>query len=171
MSIVPTSLDDLDVGLGNGGLLGKFLAQEVGNEVQVAVEEPADQTQGKHVTAFHHRLVVHARVCQTVLDHRGQRALDDTVWVDAHLAQIVLRLELCLLQVLRTERVSIDDDGCARLGIAILRLQGSSVHRYQHIALVARGVHLASTNVYLETRYTRQRTLRGADVGRVVGEC
>ena len=52
VTIVITSLDHLDVGLGNGGLLGELLAQEVEGHVQVAAEEPADQTQGEHVAAL-----------------------------------------------------------------------------------------------------------------------
>ena len=60
VTIVPTSLNHFDVCLGDCWLLGELLFQEVCHEVQVAVEEPADQTQCEHVTALHHRLVVHA---------------------------------------------------------------------------------------------------------------
>ena len=171
VTIVIASLHHLDVVLGNLGLLGKLLLQVVGHQRQVAVEEPAHQTQRKHIAALQHRLVVHARVGQRVLHHLRQRALDDAVGVDAHLAQIVGSLELSLLQILRSERVGVDDDRSIRLGIAILRLQRSSIHSHQHVALVARRVHLPGTDVHLETAHTRQRALRGADVGRIVGEC
>ena len=50
VSVVVACLHHLDIVLGNGGLLGKLLLQEVGYQRQVAVEEPAHQTQGKHVT-------------------------------------------------------------------------------------------------------------------------
>ena len=171
VSVVVTSLDHLDVCLSDGRLLGELLAQEVGYEVQVAIEEPADETQGEHVTALHHGLHVHTRVSETVLHHRGEWALDHAIWVDIHLTEIVFSLELSLLQVLGTEGVGIDDDGGTRLSITVLRLQRSSVHGYQHVAFVARRIDLTSADVNLETRHTGERTLRGADVSGIVGKC
>ena len=103
MSVVPTSLDNLDVCLSDSGLLGKLLLQEITYQVQVAVEEPANKSESEHVTALKHCLVVHSAVSQTVLYHSGEWALDYTVWVDTHLAEVVFSLELSLLQILRTK--------------------------------------------------------------------
>ena len=47
VSVVPTGLDHLDISLCDGGLLGELIAQEVAHEVQVAVEEPADEAKGE----------------------------------------------------------------------------------------------------------------------------
>ena len=97
VSIVITSLHHLYIIFSNLWLLCKFITQEVGNQVKVAVEQPAHDAEGKHVTALQYRLVVHTALCKTVLDHLCQRALYDAVRVDAHLSEVVLALELCLL--------------------------------------------------------------------------
>ena len=171
MTIVESSLHHLDIVLCNGRFLGELLAEEVVNQCDVTVEQPAHQSQCEHVTTLQHGLVVHTRVSQTVLHHLCQRALDDAVGVDAHLAQIILCLKLCLLQVLRPKRVGVNDDCSLRLGKLVLRLQRSCIHGDEHVALVSRRIDLAGTNVYLKTTDTCQRTLRGTDVGRIVGEC
>ena len=170
VSIVESCLHHLDVVLCNLRFLGEFLAQEVGDKVEVAVEEPANDTECKHVAALQHRLVVHSAVSQAVLHHRSQRALHHAVRVDAHLAEIVGSLELSLLQVLRTETVCVDDDCSLWLGILVLSLEGGGVHSHQHVALVTRREHTSGTDVHLESRHTCERALRGADICRIVGE-
>ena len=171
VTVVITSLNHLDVILCNSRLLGKLLTQEIGNEAQVAVEQPAHQTQGKHIAALQDGLVVHACVFQAVLHHRGQWAGHHAVGVDAHLAEVVVGLEGSFLQVFRTKRVGVDDNRSLRLSIAVLRLERGGIHRHEHVAEVARGVHLTCTNVHLKTRDTGERALRGADVSGIVGEC
>ena len=171
VTIVVTSLYNLDVSLSNGGFLRELFTKEISHEVEVTREEPANESEGEHVTALQHSLVVHACVLQRILHHLGDRTSDDAVGVDAHLTEVVGGLELCLVEIVLCERVGIDDDGSARLSVTILCLEGCSIHSYEHIALVARGIYLTSTDVYLETRHTSQRTLRGTDVGWVVGEC
>ena len=52
VSVVVACLDDLDVGIGQFRLLGELLAQEVEGNIQVAVEEPTHQSQGKHIAAL-----------------------------------------------------------------------------------------------------------------------
>ena len=171
VTVVVASLNHLDVSLSDGGLLGKFILEEVEHQVQVAVEEPAYQSQCKHIAAFQDGLVIHSRVCQGVFHHLCDGALDNAVGIYAHLTEIVFRLEGSLLQVVGTERIGIDDDGGLWLGILQLRLQRSSVHGHQDVGLVARRVNLSGTDVHLETGDTRQRTLRGADVSGIVWEC
>ena len=151
MTVVVAGLHHLDVILCDGGLLGEFFFQEIGHEVQVAVEEPAYKAKGKHVATLQDGLVVHASISQTVLHHRGQWALNDAVGVDAHLTEVVLCLELCFLQILGAEGIGVDDNGGTGLGIAILHLQRSGIHSYQHVALITRGVDLTRADVYLKT--------------------
>ena len=103
VTVVVTSLHHLDIVLGNGRFLGEFLTQEIGNEVQVAVEEPANQTQRKHVATLQNGFVVHATFCQTRFHHSGERALDDTIGIYMEFAEIVGSGKLCFLQVLWTE--------------------------------------------------------------------
>ena len=85
VTVVPTGLNDLNVCLCNSGLLGKLLAQEVCYKVQIAIEQPAYESESEHVTALQHSFVVHAAVGQTILNHGSQWALDNTVGVDTHL--------------------------------------------------------------------------------------
>ena len=60
-----------------GAAVGEItLADEVFGNREVAVEEPAYQTYGKHVAALQHGLVVHARVGQGGLGHRGDGHLE-----------------------------------------------------------------------------------------------
>ena len=171
MAIVITSLHHLDIVFCNSRFLGKFLAQEIGNEAQVAVEQPAHQSQRKHVAALQDGLVVHAGILQALFHHSRKRTSHHAVGVDAHLAQIVFGLERSFLEVFRSERVGVDDDGSLRFSIAVLCLERSSVHSHEHVAEVARGIHLACTDVHLETRYAGERSLRGTDVSGIVWEC
>ena len=162
-------MDDADIRLGNSGFLGKLGAQEALGNGQVAVEEPAHQSEGKHVAALQHGLVVHARVGEAVLHHlRDGRC--DNILLNAHFGNGVVGLEGSLLKVSLLETVRIDDDASRRLGKLVLRLEGGSVHRYQHVAQVAWGKHLAGSDVNLEAAHACQRALRGADVGGIIRE-
>ena len=150
MTIIIACLNHFDVGLGDGGLLGELFLQEVGHEVEVAVEEPAHKTQGEHIAALQHSLVVHAGVFQCSLHHLCHGTGNDAISINVHLTEIVFCLKLCLLQILRAETVGIDNNGCPRLSIAILSLQGGSIHSYQYVAQVTRRVDLACADVHLK---------------------
>ena len=170
VTIVVSCLYYLDISFGQSRLLCKLLLKVVGRHVEVAVEEPAHESQCKHVAAFGHGLHVHARVGQAVFHHLGDRTCNDAVGVDAHLAEVVGGLECSLLEVLRSERVGIDDYSRPWLGISVLGLECCGIHGHEHVAEVARGIDLFCSDVYLETRNTCQRALRCAYVGRIVGE-
>ena len=58
-SIVISSLNHLHVPVGHTGFLGKFLMEHIADEIQVAVEKPAHQSERKHVAALEH----HFRWC------------------------------------------------------------------------------------------------------------
>ena len=171
VAIIITSLYHLYVSLCNTWLLGKLLLEEVGYEVEVAREQPTNETKGKHVTTLQHRLVVHARVGQAGFHHLRHGAAHHAVGVNAHLAEIVCRLELCLVKVALCKRVCIDNDSSPWLCILILSLECRSIHSHEHVALVAWGIYLTCTDVNLETRHTRQRTLRSTYVGWIVRKC
>ena len=169
VSHVISCMKHLDVCLGNLGFLRELRAQHVLGECQVAVVYPAYQSQCKHVLATQYALVVHAAVGKCSLTKRCYGA-----WYhfacDSQLGNGVIGLELCLLQVLLGERVAVDDDSACRPAILVLCLQGCGVHRNQDVALVARGKNLVGAYMYLESRNACQHSLRGADVGGVVGE-
>ena len=86
VTVVVASLHHLDIVLCNGRFLGKLLAQVVCYQVQVAVEEPAYQSQRKHIATLENSLVVHTRVSETVFYHLCQGALDDAVGIDVQLS-------------------------------------------------------------------------------------
>ena len=103
VTVVITSLNNLDVSLSDCRLLSELLAEEVSNEVKVTAEEPAYKTKGEHITALEHSLIVHACVSKSLLHDCCDRALDNTVWVNTHLTEVVLSLESSLLEVALTE--------------------------------------------------------------------
>ena len=156
MTIVETSLHHLDVVLGNSRLLGELLTKEISHQVQVAVEQPADQSEGEHITALEHGLVIHTGVGQAFLHHGCQRTLDHSVGINTHLSQIILCLESGLLQIVRTKRVCIYDNGSLRLGVTILSLQCGGIHRNENIAQITRGIDFTCTDMYLESAHTCQ---------------
>ena len=155
VSVVPSGVDDLDVGFGHFGLLAELLADEVFGYLEVAVEEPAHQTDGKHVAAFQDGLVVHARRGQAVFHHRGDGGSDDFL-LDAHLFDGVLCLEGGLLQVGLLEGVGVNDNGAVGLDELILCLQCGCVHSHQYVTLVARCIYFLCTDMHLETGDARQ---------------
>ena len=153
--VVPTGVDDFDVGFCHFGLLGKFLVDKVFRHFQVAVEQPAHQSHGKHVAAFQDGFVVHARVGQAIFYHLGDGGCNDFLF-DAQFLDGVIGGKGCFFQVCFLESICIDDDAAVGLGEFILRFQRGSVHGYQHVALVAGCVHLSCPDVYLEARYARK---------------
>ena len=151
VTVVVTSLDNLDVSLSDSWLLSELLTEEVSNEVEVTAEEPANKTKGEHVTTLEHSLVVHACVSKSLLHDSCDRALDNTVRINTHLTEIVLSLESSLLKVALSERISINDDSCVWLSVTVLSLKGCSIHGYKYITLVTRSINLTCTDVNLET--------------------
>ena len=154
VSVVVAGLDNLDVGFCQLGLLGEFLPEEAEGDVEVAVEEPAHEAEGKHVAALEDALGVHPAVLKAVLYHRGEGAGYHSVGVNAHLAEVVFRLELCFLQVLGAKAVGVDDDGGTGLGVAVLCLQCCSIHGYEHVAEVAWRIDLSCTDMDLKSADT-----------------
>ena len=151
VSIIITGVNHLDVGLGYGGLLVELLAQEGLNELYVAVEQPTDNAQREHVAALQHCLVVHSAVGKAVLHHLRDGACYHAVGINAHLVEVVLRLELGPLKVFRAETVRVDDDCSLRLSKPVLRLQCGGVHGHEHVTLVARREGTAAGDVNLES--------------------
>ena len=133
--------------------------------------EPADEAESKHVAAFQHGLGRHTFVGQAFLDHACDGACHDAVGVDAHLAEIVIAVEVGFLQVDGAEGVGVDDDTSLWLGILILRFESSGVHGYEHVAFVARCIDFTLADVYLIARHAGERALRGADVSGIVRKC
>ena len=170
-AVVVTCLYNLDVSLCHARLLSELLLEEVERDVQVAVEQIADKAQSEHVTALQHRLNVHSRVLQAVLDHSGDRACDYSVCINIHFCQWVIGLELSLLKVFLLETVSVYDYSSAWLCVAILCLESRCIHCNKHVAFVAWSIYLASADVHLETRDACERTLWSTYVGWIVWEC
>ena len=150
VAIVVAGLHHLDVVFGDGGLFGEFLTQEVGHQVKVAVEEPANQSECEHVAALQYRLVVHSAVGQTILDHCRERTSHHPIGVDAHLAEIVVGLESCSFKVFGSETVGVDDDGGLRLCKLVLCLECGRIHAHQHVTLITGGINPALADVYLK---------------------
>jgi len=119
--VIISGLDNLYIGFCHGGLFGKFLTQHIERYLQVAVEQPAHQSERKHVTAFQNSFVVHARVSQTGFDHLGDRSSNHIVF-DAQLLYRIIRRESGLLQIFGLETIGVDNNTCCRFGISVLGL-------------------------------------------------
>ena len=168
VAIVVAGLDDFDVGVGHSGLFGEFVAQEVLGGGKGTVEEPADEAESKDVAALEHALVVHARVGQGGLGHRGDGHLEHLAG-DAQLGEGVVGDIEGFFHIGLGERVDVDDDYAAGLEEADVLLEGRGVHGDEHVAAVAGGVDTLA-HADLEARDAGQRPLRGAYFGGIVRE-
>ena len=171
VSVVVTSSYNLNVGFSNSWFLLEFLCQEVVNQLKVAVEQPANQAECKHITTLQHRLVVHSSVSKAVLYHLCNRTSNHTVWVDAHFFQVVIGCKIRFLQVAWAKRIGVDNDSSLWFAVFVLSFKGSCIHSYQHIALITWCVNLTSTDVHSKSTNSREWALRGTNVGRIIWEC
>ena len=168
VAIIIAGMQHADVVFGHIGLCFKLFAQITLHQRLAAVEEPANDAQSKHVAAFQHGFVVERSVAQTGLHHRRDGAHHHAVAIDAELSKIVVGLKFGLAQILFFEVVAVDDDGSRGRCILNLRFQRGGIHRHEHIAEVTWREHLVFTDFHLVSAHARQRTLRRANVGRIV---
>ena len=73
VTIVKPAAHHFGVGFIYGGLFGKFVFQESEGTIDGRVEQPAHQTQGKHIAALHLALEVHTAVGKGGFHHGGHR--------------------------------------------------------------------------------------------------
>ena len=97
----------LHIGFGYGRFACKLLTQQRFGHFQVTVKKPAHQSEGEHVAALEHRLVVHAAVGQAVLHHCGNRYAYHLVF-NAEFGKSVVGGVFGLLKVAFLERIRID---------------------------------------------------------------
>ena len=168
VAVVIAGAYHLGVGLEDGGFLGKLAVKHVDGGLEGTVEQPAHQTQGEYVAALEHALVVHARVGQRGLGHRGDGHLD-YLGVDVELLERLEGLEESLLEVGLLERVDVDDGHTAGAQETHVLLERRRVHGHEHVAHVTGSVDIGA-HAHLESRHAAKRPLRGAHLGRIVGE-
>ena len=168
MAIVVTALDHEFVGGIHFRLLSKLGLKELQGGLHRTVEEPAHQTQRKHVAALELCFKVHAGVLERLLDHRRNGGFNDLGPEVQFLIRLIGRVKR-LVESGLGEGVDVDNSGTALAQELGVDLEGSGVHCHQHITLVTWRVHTV-TNVNLETRHTAQRTLRGTHLGGIIGE-
>ncbi len=135
---------------------------------QRTVKQPAYEAQTEYIAAFQHALVVEGAVGQGCLGEGGHRHLQH-LGADAQLAERVGSGEFGLVKISLLERVYVDYDHSAILHVAAVLFESGGIHRHQHIALVAGGVHTRA-HTHLKSRYAAERTLRSAYFRRIVGE-
>src|SRR3712207_9398857 len=82
VAVIVARVDHLNVVVGYLWLLGELVAEEVLDETEVSVEQPAHDTEGKHVAAFEDGFVVHAAVGEAIFHHGGDGAGHDTVLIE-----------------------------------------------------------------------------------------
>ena len=169
--VVVPGVDGQFVGLGDGGVLfGEFRIEVTLGVVFRTVEEPETDAQCEHVLALDDRLVVESGLLECLARHRGDVGDDHVVLVEFQLLDGIERGESGLLEVLLGDRVSVDDHRGARLEPFAVGLECRGVHGDQYVAIVT-GVQFAVVaEVYLESRYAGDGTLRSSNFGGVVGE-
>ena len=145
----------LHIGFGNFRFLGKFLAQNFFAHLHIAMEQPAYQSQSKHVLCSQDRLVVQPAVFQAFLTHGSDSCRHDFI-LDTQFREGIFQRKLSLFQVTFGKRIGVDNNYRLRFTKFILCFQGCRIHGYQHIALIARSIYLSGTNMHLKARHTSQ---------------
>ena len=77
VAIVIAALDNELVSSINLGLVGKLGFKEFQRCFHRTVEQPAHQTERKHVATFHLSLQVHAGILESLFHHSRDRCLND----------------------------------------------------------------------------------------------
>ena len=108
-TIVVSSSNHFHISFCDLWFLGKLITQEVLYQIKVAVEEPAYQTQCKHIATLQGTLVVHPRVFQRFF-HDGRDRSSNHILLDAHLLDRIISDKLCFLKVGFLESIGINDD-------------------------------------------------------------
>ncbi len=168
VSVIITGTEHLGIGLVNRRFFREFVLQHLAGTFFRAVEQPAEQPESEDVATLQNGLVIHTAVGQSSLGHGRYRHFHN-LGRDAKLLDWVVGGELGLFQAILLERVDVYDNHPARFQELVALLQCCGIHRHKHVALVARGVH-TRTHAHLETAHAAERTLRGADFSRIVGE-
>ena len=171
VTVVITALHHLGVGFVDGGFLGKLVLEHVKRAFERAVEEPAHKAERKHIAALEGSFVVETTVGECCLDERSHRHfhyLSTNLGESDFIVRCVGGIER-FVEVGFLKRIDVDDSHATFLEEFYVLLKRSSVHRNEHIALVAGSVN-PTTNVNLKSRNAIERTLRSANFGRIVGE-
>ena len=167
LSVVVAGLEHLDVGVGDLGLLAKLFLDALNFAIDLAVVHPEHEAEREEVLAARDLL---GR--QPTVGERGRGQLGDVDLVQAVLLQrsVVDGVGGIAghLHVLGSERAGVHDQRAFCAQIAQVGLQRGRVHRHQHIGLIARRVDLAAGEVELESRNSRQRAGRSANLGGIV---
>ena len=77
VSVVVAALYNLGISLVYGRLLSELILKHVQSSFQWAVEQPANQTESKHVAALESSLVVETAISKGSLHHRSHRNFHD----------------------------------------------------------------------------------------------
>ena len=169
--IVVTGVDSALVGLGHERIfLSELALQVLFSMVFGTVVYPEADAQCKHVLALDHRFVVKLHVGQRLAGHGRDVGRHDIIVRQSKLLDRIERCEARLADVILGKRVAVEDDRRTRFEPLAIGLQRRGVHRNQHVAVIARVVDAIRTEMHLKARYARYRTLRSANLGRIVGE-
>jgi hypothetical protein len=169
LAISVARVERRDIGFGELGRLGELGLQPVDDRRPVAVEHPQRQAERPHVLAAQGLLVAEAERL-----HRVEGELRDVEpdELPARQAAVLERVRCVarLGEVARAELALVGDDQPARLQILDLGLQRRRVHRDQHVGRVAGRLDRGGAEIDLEGGDSEGRPLRGADLGREIGE-
>ncbi len=168
VTVVISGIDHLGISLKDRRLTGKFLAEEVECAFQWAVKQPAHKAKSKEIAAFDDRLVVKSAVGKRGLGHGGDGHIEH-LGTDSELTDRIVGCIERFLEIGLLERVDINDDHAAFLYVVDVLFECRGIHCHENITFVTRSVDIRSY-AHLKARHTAKRTLRSADLGRIVRE-
>jgi len=167
--IVPVS-QYLKVGLEYSRFFAELGFKQMHGPVDGGVEQPTQQSEGKHIFRAQDAFVVHFAVRQAVLHHAGDGCHDELDALEVEFFEGIVRGKARFGQVVGVEGVSVGDDDGSGFDAALIDFEGGGIHGNQHIGQVTRCVHFLRTDVYLVTGHTAQRTLWGTNFSGKIGE-
>ena len=155
------------IGLEDLGHLAEFFLHQAEGRLEGSIVHPQHDAKGEHVLAAAGELVADAGVLDRLEGEAGER---NSVYIVAFEVTRLPRILLvaCLLQIVLTEGVRVENDGAAANKVTKVDLQGCRVHRHQHLRSIPGGHDLQRAEIQLEPADAGKGAGRGTNLGREI---
>ena len=166
-----TGVDRPFVGFGDDRILAcEFRVEVLLGVLLRSMEKIEADAQREHVFALDHRLVVQLHFFEGFARHGRDVGHDEVVPLQSQFRHRIVGRETGLAQIGFRERIAVDNDRRFRFEPPAVGFQRRGVHRYQHVAVVARVDDAPCAEMDLKARYAGYGSLRRANLGGVVGK-
>ena len=115
-------------------------------------------------------LGIHARILQALFGKGSDRSSYDVPVFNLELQEGIVRLETGLGHPRLVKGIAVNKDHCITLAPLGIGHERSRIHCNKQIAIVTGGSNILASDVDLEARHSGDCALRGAYLGRIVGE-